>query len=99
MTLEQFWDSNPGIVEVYALADAKRKEEQDRMNWIHGMYVLDAIASALSKDHKYMTKPILSEFFEESLMTEEELNEKRLKEMVLDMQNFANETNHRLHGD
>lgn len=54
----QFWNMNPRRLTPYVKADGIRIEKENRIAWMCGIYVRDAIASCLSRDAEYPAKPI-----------------------------------------
>lgn len=66
MTLEQFWDESPYLAKTYRKAFRLKKELENEMAWIQGIYVYDAIAVCLQnvlrkkgqKRENYIDKPI-----------------------------------------
>ena len=66
MTYEQYWDGPPQIATAYRKAYRIRRELENEMAWLQGMYNYDAFAVALAnafrskgaKRQKYMEKPI-----------------------------------------
>lgn len=62
MPLREFWYDDPELLWVYRFSFInKLKREEEMMNtnaWLNGYYNHIAIASALSKNVKYLDKPI-----------------------------------------
>lgn len=66
MTYEQFWDQSPYLVVSYRKAYRLRKEAENEMAWLQGLYNLDALAVCLanafskrgSKKATYLEHPI-----------------------------------------
>lgn len=64
MTEEQFWNSNPRLMKPYIKAHELTLEENDRLNWYLGQYIMSAIGVVFSdKKHKstYVDEPILTQ--------------------------------------
>lgn len=55
---DKFWDSCPKELEPYDLANNISIERQNRLNWVHGMYVASAIGCCFSKECQYPEEPI-----------------------------------------
>ena len=66
ITYEQYWDGPPQIATAYRKAYRIRRELENEMAWLQGMYNYDAFAVVLAnafrskgaKRQKYMEKPI-----------------------------------------
>jgi len=66
MTLEQFWDESPYLVLTYRKAFKIKRELENEMAWIQGLYIYDALAVVLQnvcrkrgqKRENYIEKPI-----------------------------------------
>lgn len=66
MTLEQFWDESPYLVQYYKKAFRLKRELENEMAWIQGLYVYDAIAVVLQnvlrkrgqKRENYIERPL-----------------------------------------
>lgn len=56
---------------------------EDENNFWLGKYVQIAVASALSKDAEYPSKPMLQEYYEDLYLTEEQKDAKELQKMLL----------------
>lgn len=87
LTEEQFWHKTPATLLIHLDAFMDRQMMADRMMWMMGGYVLDAVAAVLSDrrhPHKYPEKPRLEEqedkrFIDTSDWDEEEMEEARRK--------------------
>lgn len=82
MSSEEYWEGDPSLPQYFLKAYKMRQEQLNHEAWLHGLYVYDAMISAMThlsdkkSDHKdYATKPYS---FEKS--NEEELQEKELAE-------------------
>lgn len=62
ITEEQFWEMNPNRLKPYLKADDLRRERENHLAWLNGLYVYNAVSSALSamgkKKHPYLKEPI-----------------------------------------
>ena len=66
MTLEQFWDGSPSLALTYRKAFKIKRELENEMAWIQGLYIYDAVAVCLQnvlrrrgqKRESYIEKPI-----------------------------------------
>lgn len=66
MSYEQFWDESPYLVKTYRKAFRIKRELENEMAWVHGMYIYDAIAVVLQnvlrkrgqKRENYIEKPL-----------------------------------------
>jgi hypothetical protein len=78
MPLQEFWYDDPELLWVYRFSyEEKMKEkamEQNSNAWLYGYYNYIAINAALSKNGKYLDKPI-------------ELNKEEKKDTKLDIAN------------
>lgn len=54
----QFWSMNPRRLAPYVRADELRLERQNRVAWLCGAYVRDAIASCLCRGATYPDQPV-----------------------------------------
>jgi hypothetical protein len=64
MTYEQYWDGDNELPRYYRKAEKMRQEQNNHNAWLNGLYVFDAVMSAMShmnknkSDHKnYAEKP------------------------------------------
>ena len=66
MTPTQYWDEDPRLAIAYREAHRLRRQEDNENAWLHGMYVYDALAVALSnafgkrgsKKLNYIERPV-----------------------------------------
>ena len=56
MTYEQFWEQDSDLVKYYRKAQEIRFEEQNRLAWLQGMYVYEAIADIAPILHAFAKK-------------------------------------------
>lgn len=89
MTPEQYWESSdPSLFWAYRHSYIlKQEQEMERMNmesWLSGLYIRQAVVSAMSEGVEYLKEPI--DFKEEerkaNLTDEERLQEEREKEEI-----------------
>ena len=60
MGAREFWEGDPRLAPAYRSADRERQERKYQAEGRSGLYVLEAIATALSKGHSYPELPLLS---------------------------------------
>lgn len=82
MSADEYWHGSPELMQAYRLAYKIRKQERNWELWLQGLYFCHALDVALSNGFggskaRYMDKPL--EIFPP---TEEELEERRRKELV-----------------
>lgn len=66
MTEQQYWDESPRLAAAYRDAYRLRREAQNEMAWVQGLYIYDAFAVCLSnafsksgaKKQNYIERPI-----------------------------------------
>lgn len=66
MTSEEYWYDTPRLAKAYREAQILKTELMNQEAWLHGMYVYNAVATALnnsfggkgSRKQKYIEKPI-----------------------------------------
>ena len=56
MTYDQFWEQDSDLVKYYRKAQEIRFEEQNRLAWLQGMYVYEAIADIAPILHAFAKK-------------------------------------------
>lgn len=87
--------SSPVDLEPYEQAHKLQIQEQDSQLYTMGMYVMSAVSTAV--DHafngkkaksKYIEKPILAEVIEESMLTQEEIDEREMRKEILAMEQW-----------
>jgi hypothetical protein len=101
MTEEQYWDGDPVLVQSYRKAEEYRREHQNEMAWLQGMYVYDAISRLVPVLHAFAKKgakpkpyteepyPITEKKQEDKKMrAEKSLSDKGLARMESFMQKF-----------
>lgn len=83
MTEEQFWHANPRKIKVWEEAHKAKINEQNRLNYINGMYTLSATAYAV--DHILNGRKAKSKYYNEPIRifpkTEKELEQDRQDEL------------------
>lgn len=81
-----FWTLNPKSLSPFIKAFSLKEKYDDRMAWHSGLYIKMAIASALSKDNKYPSTPILGQ---KLVLTDEEKME-RFKQIMKERMSIIN---------
>lgn len=59
MTIAEFWDSNPRVLNIYAKAYAEKRKILDEQMWAQGQYFYSAVYAAIGQwfgDKKYKVK-------------------------------------------
>lgn len=95
----EFWSMNPHIIKcLYKGHQEKLREQlmiQDRMAHAAGQYTLSAVMVAI--DHamngkkaksKYIENPVLAQAIEDSMLTQEEIDERAMKKELLAMEQW-----------
>lgn len=57
MTSKQYWEGEPYLTKAFREAETFRLQLENQKAWISGLYVLNAIGAAFSKENKYPQKP------------------------------------------
>lgn len=96
---QEFWTLNPHIIKcLYKGYQEKLREQlmiQDRMAHAAGQYTLSAVTVAI--DHalnekkaksKYIENPVLAQAIEDSMLTQEEIDEREMKKELLAMEQW-----------
>lgn len=52
MTFDQYWYGDVWLVKLFRKADRLRQERRNTELWLQGMYVFDAMSSALQNSHR-----------------------------------------------
>lgn len=81
----EFWGMNPRIIQAIADGYAKRIEQQDRMNWLNGHYILSAVTVGVERNlagkkskAEYIKEPLWGQMQKENTpMSEKELQKQR----------------------
>lgn len=80
---ELFWTLNPKSLSPFVKAFELKQKYHDFMAWNMGNYILEAIASSMSKNAKYPSKPH-SEKSKDVAMTSDEIKERvRLRAIAI----------------
>ena len=66
MTVEQYWEGPPSLAVAYRMAYRLKRESENEMAWLQGLYIYDAFAVCLAnafrkrgaKVQSYIEKPI-----------------------------------------
>ena len=88
-----FWHLNPNkLSSFYKAYNLKRKIEDEKM-WMMGQYIMSALDSTVcnnvlwkgknGRQSKYFEQPIMQKKFEETFMTQEEIDSRELDKMIL----------------
>lgn len=90
VTKFEFMHSTPKVLQAYDKAyKLKRKMEDEQAWYIFGNYGISAFIFAIShcldkkSKYEYIKKPLLSKIDENDGLTQEEIDEKELKKMIL----------------
>jgi len=62
MTAEEYWEGDPHLAPFYYQAYKLRFDMQNQQAWLNGLYVFNAVSTAISnafskRTHKYVEKP------------------------------------------
>ena len=87
---ELFWTLNPKSLSPFVKAFNLKQRYDDAMAWSNGAYVRMAIASSLSKNVKYPSKPLMSKG-EDKPMTSEEIKRRVMAHAQIINQKFKKE--------
>ena len=61
MSADEYWNSDPYLFRGYVAAQKLRNERKNEEMWLHGIYIMEAVATVMSDKkhkHKYPTKPL-----------------------------------------
>lgn len=82
MSSEEYWEGDPSLPQYFLKAYKMRQEQLNHEAWLHGLYVYDAVISAMTRlsdkksQHKdYADRPYSFEKTEETEAQEKELAE------------------------
>lgn len=86
-----FWTLNPKSLTPFIKAFELKKQYDDSISWLNGVYVQMAVASLLDKKSHYPKKPLLQENNKQKSieMTPEEIKERMMRKMELLNQQFG----------
>ena len=97
MTWEQFWEQDSELVKYYREAHQLKLEEENYLAWLHGLYTYEALCNASplfrafsksgTRAGPYPEKP--HEFQHRKRMTEEEANEKKMRDGIAYMERMT----------
>lgn len=101
MDKKTFFHSTPRDINIYLDAYAKRrKDENDTLEygaWLHGIYVMQAIASCFDKHYDYPDNPLLPKKGDIHDIAEKNgVDETELARELLVMQLLTQDANHKL---
>lgn len=92
---KEFWTMNPHIIKCLMKGHNEKIKEQDYLSWIFGQYTLSAVSVAVEHilngkkaKSKYFEKPLLAEVIEDSMLTQEEIDERAMKKELLAMEQW-----------
>lgn len=101
MTYEQFWEQDCSLVIPYRKAWQIRQENENRLAWLHGMYIYEALcdvspllrafAKSGTQAHPYAEKPC--EFGRKGKKSREETNQRKTDNTIRYMQELMRQFN------
>lgn len=87
--------SCPADLEPYAKAHRLQLQEQDNQLYMMGIYTLSAVSVAIERNlagkkakSEYIKEPVLSKIFENEGLTEEQIQERKIKKAILTEQKY-----------
>lgn len=87
--------SCPADLEPYAKAHRLQLQEQDNQLYMMGIYALSAVSVAIERNlagkkakSEYIKEPVLSKIFENEGLTEEQIQERKIKKAILTEQKY-----------
>lgn len=90
VTYDEFWKMNPHIINILLEGHKLKMRMQDEQMWMFGIYIQSAVSVAIEKNlagkkakQKYIDKPIMQNIDEDDGLTQEEIDERELKKMIL----------------
>lgn len=90
VSYSDFWNMNPHIISILLEGHRLKMRMQDEQMWMLGMYIQSAVSVAIEHNFagkkaksKYIDKPIMQNIEEETGLTQEEIDERELKKMLL----------------
>lgn len=90
VTYDEFWKMNPHIINILLEGHKLKMRMQDEQMWMFGIYIQSAASVAIEKNlagkkakQKYIDKPIMQNIDEDDGFTQEEIDERELKKMIL----------------
>ena len=96
MSYEEFWHGSPILCEFYRKKHLLEIEQRNQEMWLHGLYIFDAVAVAVSNCFSKHKQKYLSEPIRIIPKTEDELQaekEETRRKMVDRLNQFAKEFN------
>lgn len=55
---------------------------QDETLWMQGIYMRNAVGSAMNDKNKYPSEPLFSDIFDKQIFTEEELEQRAIQKAI-----------------
>lgn len=90
LTPEDINWSCPADLEPYSRAYTLETKQKDEMMWFMGVYVQSAVSVAIERNlagkkakSKYLEKPIMQDIEDDTGLTQEEIDERELRKMIL----------------
>ena len=88
---ELFWTLNPKSLSPFNKAFDLKQKYDDGISWQNGYYIRMAIASAMSKEAKYPTRPLSTKDVQKVEMSSEEIKRKFMTQANLINAKFGKE--------
>ena len=70
MDYHTFFELSPNKLKPFGKAKELKRDNENELCWIHGFYIMSAVASALSANNQYLEQPI--DFNKKPLTPEEQ---------------------------
>lgn len=95
---QEFWTLNPHIIKCMMKGYNEKRKEFDMMMWCMEQYIFDSVSVAL--DHrltamfgkkaksKTFEEPIFTQIIEDSMLTQEEIDEREMRKEILAMEQW-----------
>lgn len=87
---QEFWGMNPHIIKLLMKGHEEKIKEKDYLAWWSNQYTMVAVTVAVERimagrksSAEYVKEPALQKVIEESNMTQEELDERELRKMLM----------------
>lgn len=86
---DDFWRMNPFVIKALVKGYKQSLQHQDYISWLSGQYTLSAVSVAIehcfAKRSKleYIKEPLLANEFEDDGLTQEQIDERELRKMIL----------------
>lgn len=89
VTWEEFWKMNPRIIKLLIKGHQEKIKEKDYLAWMFNQYTLSAVVTGVDialrgkeSKAKYIEEPKLQKAIEDMNLTQEELDQRALAEML-----------------